>query len=536
MHTDHAACCRIVASRDARFDGEFVTAVHSTGIYCRPSCPARTPQPQNMSFHPTAAAAQAAGFRACKRCRPDATPGSAQWDLRTDTAARAVRLIRDGLVDREGVDGLARAVGYSRRQVERLLLAEAGATPLALARAQRAHTARLLLETTDLPLTQVAFAAGFGSVRSFNEVTRQAYAATPREIRELRGRRRAAERAGVHPASAGADPAPDGAVLTLPLRLAFRLPLEPEQLFGHLAATAVPGVETWQAGALHRTLDLPGSPGVVSVRPPDAAAAHLDVVLSLLDPADLTAAVARVRHWLDLDADPVAVDAVLAADPHLGPVVASAPGRRVPHCTDGPEQAVRVVLGQQVSTAGARTVTGRLVQEIGTPLPPALDAVAGPLGLTHTFPRPATVAARCAASLAGAPYLPMPRARVRAVLALSDAVSAGALDLSPGADRAAAREALGRLAGIGPWTTEMVALRCLGDPDAFPATDLGVVRAAERLGAGSLGGRSSTVAEAWRPWRAYAVQYLWSAHDHPINHLPRDEGETAAPHGRGEKT
>ncbi|WP_374928538.1 DNA-3-methyladenine glycosylase 2 family protein [Kytococcus sedentarius] len=517
MNTDHAACCRIVASRDARFDGEFVTAVHTTGIYCRPSCPARTPQPQNMSFHPTAAAAQAAGFRACKRCRPDASPGSAQWDLRTDVAGRAVRLIRDGLVDREGVEGLARAVGYSRRQVERLLLAEAGASPLALARAQRAHTARVLLETTDLPLAQVAFAAGFGSVRSFNAVLQQTYATAPRD---LRARRRGA---------GATTPDQPAAPVTLPLRLAFRRPLEPQQLFGHLAATAVPGVEAWREGALHRTLDLPGAPGLVSARPPDPTASHVDVMLTLLDPADLTAAVARVRHWLDLDADPVAVAEALGGDPHLGPLVATSPGRRVPGCVDGPEQAVRVVVGQQVSTAGARTVTARLVQETGTPLPLALAPLAAPLGLTHTFARPETIAARCTRSLAESPHLAMPRARVRAVLALSDAVSTGQLDLSPGADRAAAREALGRLSGIGPWTTEMVALRCLGDPDAFPATDLGVRRAAESLDAGPLTGRSSTAAERWRPWRAYAVQYLWSLHDHPINHLPPDQDDAVVP-------
>lgn len=517
MHTDHATCSRIVASRDARFDGEFVTAVHTTGIYCRPSCPARTPQPQNMSFHPTAASAQAAGFRACKRCRPDASPGSAQWDVRADAAGRALRLIRDGLVDREGVEGLARSLGYSRRQVERLLLAETGATPLGLARAQRAHTARLLLETTDLPVAQVAFAAGFGSVRSLNQVVRTTYDATPVQ---LRARRRGTTGPGSPPAT------PGGSVLTTSLRLAFRRPLEPEQLFGHLVETAVPGIESWRDGALHRTLRLPRAAGILSVRPPLTDAAHVAVTLHLLDPSDLTAAVARVRHWLDLDADPVAVDHALAADPRLAPLISRAPGRRVPHSTDAVEQALRIVVGQQVSTAGARTVTARLVQEAGDRLPAGLATLGAPLGLTHTFPDAAQVAARCEASLVGPPHLSMPRSRVRALLALADAVCTGGLDLSPGTDRTAARSALAALPGIGPWTTEMVALRCLGDPDAFPATDLGVLRAAESLGIDLTGRRASTASEPWRPWRAYAVQYLWSAHDHPINRLPHAQDES----------
>ena len=507
---DRETCLAAVASRDARFDGTFFTGVTSTGIYCRPSCPARTPAARNMTFHPSAAAAQAAGFRACKRCRPDAVPGSPQWDVRADTTARAMRLIGDGIVDREGVEGLATRLGYSVRQVQRLTLDELGATPLALARAQRAHTARVLLQTTALPLGEVAFAAGFGSIRSFNDTIRDVYATTPSG---LRGARRAqptglrqAQPAGLRQAQpAGLRQAqPPGlpeALLEIHLRLAFRKPFEPSNVFGHLAATAVPGVEEWRAGAYRRTLRLPHGPGFVALAPRPG---HIAATLHLTDPRDLTPAIGRCRRLLDLDADPVAVDAALAADPVLAPLVAAAPGRRVPRTVDPDEFAIRAVLGQQISTVRAAQLAQRLVERYGEP-------VADPVGgLTHLFPD--------AAALSGLvpDDLPGPAARRATIVRLAGALASGEIGLGPGADRAAARAALARVKGIGPWTVEVIAMRSLGDPDAFPATDLGVKKALAALDL------TPADAERWRPWRAYATQYLWALGDHPINHLPQE--------------
>src|SRR5580698_8088636 len=296
MHEDTERCVRAVQSKDARFDGWFFTAVLTTGIYCRPSCPVVPPRPENMVFYPSAAAAQLAGFRACKRCRPDASPGSPEWDVRADLTGRAMRLIADGVIDSGGVPGLARRLGYSVRQLERQLRAELGAGPLALARAQRAQTARLLIETTALPMGDVAFAAGFASIRTFNDTVREVFALSPSELRE-----RAARRAGQ-----GQRAAPAAGALAL--RLPFRAPLFPDNLFGHLAATAVPGVEEWRDGAYRRTLRLPHGPGVVALTPqPD----HIGCQLALADLRDLAIAISRCRRLLDLDADPVAMGDVL---------------------------------------------------------------------------------------------------------------------------------------------------------------------------------------------------------------------------------
>ena len=486
MHEDLERCLRAVQAKDARFDGWFYTAVVTTGIYCRPSCPAVPPRAKNVRFHPTAASAQAAGFRACKRCRPDAAPGSPEWDLRADTVARAVRLIADGVVDREGVPGLSHRLGYSRRQLERLLHAELGAGPLGLARAQRAQTARVLVETTRLPFGEVAFAAGFGSVRQFNDTVREVYASTP-------GALRSRSRAALPPARG-----------TLTLRLPFRRPLFPDNLFGHLAATAVPGVEEWRDGAYRRTLRLPHGHGIVALTPgPD----HVGCTLALHDLRDLGAAIARCRRLLDLDADPVAIDAQLSEDPLLEPLVTRAPGRRVPRTVDEHELALRAVLGQQVSTAAARTHAGRLVAALGEPV----DDPAG--GLTHLFPTAQAVAA------ADPELLAMPRTRRETVLRLAQALADGDVELGPGVDRAHARAELSRLRGIGPWTVETIAMRALGDPDAFLPTDLGVVTLARTAGLPSGAGLLNR-AEGWRPWRAYAVQHLWATGDHAVNTLP----------------
>ncbi|TWP34735.1 DNA-3-methyladenine glycosylase 2 family protein [Leekyejoonella antrihumi] len=485
---------RAIRAKDARFDGWFIVAVRTTRIYCRPSCPARTPHPKNVTFLPSAAAAQAAGYRACKRCRPDASPGSPEWSTRADLVARAMRLIADGVVDREGVNGLAARLGYSTRQIERQVRAQLGAGPLALARAQRAQTARTLVETTGLPLTEVAYAAGFGSVRAFNKMVREVFGLTPGELRRRAPGHRSTRDTVQH----------DG-WQQLRLRLPFRRPLCPDNLFGHLAATAVPGVEEWRAGAYRRTLRLPHGPGVVAVK---ARADHIQARLWLTDLRDLTTAVNRCRHLLDLDADPQAIDEQLGADPVLAAMVRAAPGRRVPRTTDGEEFAVRLVLGQQISTRAARTHAGRLADAYGTPI----DDPDG--GLSRLFPPPEVLVDATDESLA------MPQSRRRTVRALCTALAQQEIDLSPGADWATTRDRLLRLPGVGPWTVEGVAMRVQGDPDAFLATDLGVRRALDALHLpGSAAGRAE-ITGRWSPWRAYAVQHLWAMGDHEINRIP----------------
>ncbi|WP_223125154.1 DNA-3-methyladenine glycosylase 2 family protein [Streptomyces sp. TRM68367] len=451
-----------VRSRDARFDGAFFFAVETTGIYCRPSCPAVTPKRHNVRFFATAAAAQGSGFRACRRCRPDAVPGSAEWNTRADVVARAMRLIADGVVDREGVAGLAVRLGYSARQVQRQLTAELGAGPVALARAQRAHTARILLQTTDLPVTEIAFAAGFASVRQFNDTIRAVYAATPSALRAATPKNGTVRRTATP--SAG-----------IPLRLAYRGPYPAGPVFDLLAREAVPGVEEVSgppgARTYRRTLRLPYGTGIVAVEekpgaPRTASGAHpggwLDARLHLTDPRDLTTAVQRLRRLFDLDADPYAVDERLAADPRLAPLVAARPGLRSPGAADPEELAVRALAG--------RPQAERLVRRYGK----ALDAPCG--SLTHLFPEPAVLAAAEPGTATGA---------------LAAALADGAVRLDPGADRDDAQAALLALPGMDAATVAAVRTRALADPDVAPP------------------GRD--VPDSWRPWRSYAVQHLRTA-------------------------
>ena len=480
---DFERCYRIVQSRDARFDGWFFIGVTSTGIYCRPSCPAMTPKRANVRFFPTGAAAQLSGFRACKRCRPDATPGSPEWDTRADVVARAMRLIADGLVDREGVVGLAGRLGYSTRHLNRQLVEQVGAGPLALARAQRARTARLLIETTDLPFSHVAFAVGFASIRQFNDTVREVFAVTPSDLRRR-------HHAGVAPDT--------GAVA---LRLAYRRPLHLEGMLSFLGQRAVPGVEEMidsRTATYRRVLCLPHGNGIAEV---GDGGEHVSCVLRLDDLRDLGTAVERCRRLLDLDADPVAVDGLLGGDTLLGPLVRAAPGRRVPRTVDGDELAMRAVLGQQVSVAGARTLAGRLAGRFGKPL----TAPSG--GLTHAFPEAAALAEADPADLG------LPVARGRALVGLAGALAEREIVLDAGADRESVRSGLLALPGIGPWTASYVLMRALGDPDAFLPTDLGVRHALRSLGVADHGAPDAidALGQRWRPWRAYAVQYLWSS-------------------------
>ncbi|BCL26772.1 DNA-3-methyladenine glycosylase [Streptomyces aurantiacus] len=448
-----------VRSRDARFDGAFFFAVRTTGIYCRPSCPAVTPKRENVRYYATAAAAQGSGFRACRRCRPDAAPGSAEWDVRADVVGRAMRMIGDGVVDREGVAGLAGRLGYSARQVQRQLTAELGAGPVALARAQRAHTARVLLQTTELPVTEIAFAAGFASVRQFNDTIRTVYAATPTGLRAT------ANRGGTR-SSAAPSGTPSAGV---PLRLAHRGPYQAAAVFDLLSDEAVPGIEevTGAPGSrtYRRTLRLPYGTGIVAVgeRLSDASAHRsgwLDARLHLTDLRDLTTAVQRLRRLFDLDADPYAVDERLGADPRLAPLVAARPGLRSPGAADPEELAMRALVGPHEAE--------RLVRAYGK----VLDSPCGTL--THVFPEPAALAET--GGTTGA---------------LAAALADGSLRLDPGADREAARTALLALPGLDARVVAVIHTRALGDPDVAPP--------------------GAPVPDAWRPWRSYALRHLAAA-------------------------
>jgi AraC family transcriptional regulator of adaptative response / DNA-3-methyladenine glycosylase II len=512
-----------VRSRDARFDGEFFFAVSTTGIYCRPSCPATTPKRENVSFYPSAAAAQAAGYRACRRCRPDAVPGSAAWNARADMVGRAMRLISDGVVDEEGVPGLARRLGYSARQVQRQLVAEVGAGPLALARAQRAHAARVLLQTTGLSAADIAFAAGFASIRQFNDTIREVYAATPTQLRRhapatpptsvLAAPASALEPAQnptstpvatterpQNPAPSPPSAPPSGGI---PLRLAYRGTYASAQVFDYLQCHAVAGVEeiTGAPGrrVYRRTLRLTHGAGIAQVNERPGGASWLDCVLDLDDLRDFTAAIGRVRRLFDLDADPYAVAESFADDPLLAPLCAAAPGLRAPGAADPAELALVTALtstSAQLPDDSARRQIHALVTDYGDPLPTPRG------GLTHLFPTPQ--------ALADADIAPAARALARA---LAD----GTVRLDVGADRDAAEQALRAVPGLTPWAAGYIRMRALGDPDVLLDDD--PVLSAARTADGA-----SPSPDTWRPWRSYAMHYLWDRHAarRPTSPAPTD--------------
>lgn len=506
----HDSRYEAVRGRDARFDGEFFFAVSTTGIYCRPSCPAVTPKRENVRFFATSAAAQSAGYRACRRCRPDAVPGSPQWNVRADAVGRAMRLIADGVVDREGVTGLAARLGYSARQVQRQLNAEVGAGPVALARAQRAHTARVLLQTTQLPAAEVAFAAGFDSVRQFNDTIRAIYAVTPTQLRALRPK---------SPVAAGSGETAGGEG-GIPLRLAFRGPYASAEIFDYLERRAIPGIEemTGEPGTrtYRRTLRLPAGPAVAEVdeRPrftggSGAQGGWLECRLHLGDLRDLTAGIQRMRRLFDLDADPYAVAETLGADAVLGTLVRRRPGLRAPGAADPEELAVRAVLGQQVSVAAGRKLGAALVASCGEPLPIPSG------GLTLLFPR--------AADLAGDPLgaLAMPESRRATLRALGAALVGGTLRLDPGVDRDQAEKELLALPGIGPWTAGYVRMRALGDPDVLLEGDAAINAGMLRTGV------TPADAHGWQPWRSYAMHHLWNSKTTVLDAPPEPARESA---------
>ncbi|MEO8602437.1 MAG: AlkA N-terminal domain-containing protein [bacterium] len=488
MHLDDATCYRAMRTRDRRFDGRFFIGVRTTGIYCRPVCPARPPKLENITFYACAAAAEAAGFRACKRCRPETAPGTPAWVGSSAVVARALRLIGAGALDDEdagGIDALAARLGIGERQLRRLFEQHLGAAPGAVARAQRLHFARALIDDTALPMGEIAFAAGYRSVRQFNHAMRASFGSPPRDLRRTR-------------AAAAARSAD-----ALSIRLPYRPPLDWRTMLDFLAVRATPGVESVRDGVYRRTLRVGDSAGWIEMRAlPDEAALCVQ-----LRPADGRAALAVVeaaRRLADLGADPHAIGTHLRSDAVLSPLVAARPGLRVPGAWDPFELAVRAVVGQQVTVRGATTLMGRLVERCGERVDLAAD-------LTHLFPKPATLAA---ADLSG---VGMPGARIAALQGLAAAVADGRvqLDAARGLDDVVAR--LTALPGIGEWTAQYIAMRGLGEPDAFPHGDLGL-RAALGNGAGPLSTKAlSSAAEAWRPWRAYAAMHLWNSLALPAN-------------------
>ncbi|WP_368496481.1 DNA-3-methyladenine glycosylase 2 family protein [Herbiconiux sp. A18JL235] len=499
---------RIIQSRDLRFDGQFITAVRSTGIYCRPSCPARTPKASNVTFYETSAAAHEAGYRACKRCLPEAVPGTPAWNLRDDLAGRAMRLIADGVVEREGVQGLASRLGYSSRHLTRVLGEELGAGPLALARAHRAQTARTLLTSTELPIGDIAFAAGFASIRQFNDTIGEVFRLTPSEMR--------ARQSG-HPATT-----PGSIELALP----YREPFDAAGVFAWLAARAVPGVES--AGPAHfaRTVRLPGGSGCFVVR---HRAGRLLLEAHLAALADLPVLVARIRRLFDLDADPIAVDGALAGAGGgvLARRVEAVPGIRLPGAIDPHEMLVRAIVGQQISVPSARTLLHRLAVAAGTPFGrSAVDGAGGegsdrrgaaevagapadpgdddPVGqLTLLFPTAAQIAEQAGAVLTG------PRARIRTVVSVAEALASGELELGTGDDAAEQHARLVALPGIGDWTAGYLAMRILGRPDVLLTGDVALRSGARMLGLPDSPRELAARAADFAPWRSYLSLHLW---------------------------
>ncbi len=511
MELDAARCYRALLARDARFDGRFFTAVRTTGIYCRPICPAPTPKAVNVTFFACAAAAEAAGFRACLRCRPQAAPGTPAWLGSAAVVSRALRLIGADALDDDDVEALAARVGLGGRQLRRLFAEHLGASPAQVARARRVHFARALVDDTDLPMAEVAFAAGFRSIRQFNHAMLMHFRESPRRLRARRLKRdaaasRAAGQRGLAHATRGPVVAPgrtqvelqpEVATPGLVVRLSYRPPFDWTGLLRFLARRATPGVEVVERDVYRRTIGTPEAHGEIEVRHVPAER-HLAMEIRLADHEDLIQVIERARRLFDLAADPLRIVGQLRRRPELRAAVDARSGVRVPGAWDGFELAVRAVLGQQVTVAGATTLAGRLAATFGTPVTTASA------GLTQLFPPPDVLAD---ADLGG---IGIPRARAATIRALAAAVVDGTLRLDTALDLDDAIARLVAIPGIGEWTAHYIAMRALGEADAFPASDLGLRRALGN-GAGPLAARDvQRMAEAWRPWRAYAAMHLWA--------------------------
>ena len=475
MQMDEAQCYRAMLSRDRRFDGRFFTGVLTTGIYCRPVCPARAPRRENATFFPCAAAAEEAGFRPCLRCRPETAPGTPAWNGSSATVARALRLIEDGALDDGGIDALAGRLGVSSRHLRRLFDEHLGASPISVALTRRLHFARRLLRDTTLPMTEVAFSAGFSSLRRFNDAAQKAWRAAPTAVRRR-------------------EPSPSRG--TIELTLGYREPFAWNALLGFLRARAIAGIEVIDGDVYRRAIRFGDAAGVVEVRPSSEAPA---LVLSVpIDFArDLGNISRRARRLFDLDADPAAIAGVLAREPLLSRHVTKKPGLRVPGAWDPFELAIRAILGQQVSVKGASTLAARLVHAIA----PAIDT--GDARLDRVFPSAERL------MNARLDRVGLTSARAATIRRFASAVASGELRLEPGSSLDESVEAMTAIEGIGRWTAHYIAMRALGEPDAFPASDLGI-RKALAQGGTLLSERGVTErAEPWRPWRAYAAMWLW---------------------------
>lgn len=484
MDMDDDACYRAFQMRDARFDGRIFCGVRTTGIYCRPVCPARTPKRENMRFFRSAAAAQEAGFRPCLRCRPETSPDLGSWKGTSNTVSRALALIEGGALDDGDVDALAGRLGVGERQLRRLFRQHVGASPIAVAQTRRVLLAKQLIHETRMPMAEVALAAGFGSVRRFNETFQQLFDRPPAKLRRLGGAEIAAGEGGA-----------------VTIRLPYRAPYDWDAMLAFLTARAIPGVESVRDGRYARTLVVGEARGVVMIAPGQGD--YLDATLRFPKVQAWPAVIARVRRVFDLAADPAVIAAHLSEDPDLAPLVAARPGLRAPGAWDGFELAVRAVLGQQITVHAARMLAGKITAAYGSPLE---DEAANLIGLTHFFPSPSQLAQADVETLA------MPRSRGRALVGLA---SAAAADPQLFGARRSLDEAVGALRalpGIGEWTAQYIAMRALREPDAFPSADIGLMRALE----GPDGIRPSAAqllarAERWRPWRAYAASHLWAA-------------------------
>ncbi len=477
--TQHEVFERARKSRDTRFDGQFYIGVRTTGIYCRPICPANTPKSENVTYFPTAAAASEAGYRPCLRCRPECAPGTPAWTGTSATVRRGLRLIANGALDDGSIEDLATRLGVTSRHLRRLFTRHLGASPLAVAHTQRLHFAKQLIDQTCLPMQDIAIAAGYGSIRRFNDSFVKTYGRSPRELR----------RAGDRPDAAGPETA-------LTVRLPCRMPFDWPALLEFFAARATPGVESVAGDSYRRTVRIDGQPGVIELRQ-DAGSVLL--TMHGIGTPHIFAVVQRCRELFDLDAPIREISAVLSRDATLGPLLRNNPGIRVPGCWDGFELAVRAILGQQVSVKAATTIAGRIAEAYGEP--------AQPLGfstLTHLFPEPGRLA-RARFNDMG-----ITRSRAATLRRLARSVLDGSLSFDTSPDPAAFRESLLAIPGIGEWTAQYVAMRALKNPDAFPAADLGLLRAFDRPARARLRpAQLEEMSQAWRPWRAYAALLLW---------------------------
>jgi len=498
MDMDDDASYRAIETRDHRFDGRLFVAVTTTGVYCRPFCPARTPKRENVRFFHSAAAAQEAGFRPCLRCRPETSPELAFWRGSSNTVSRALGLIEAGALDDANVEGLAARLGIGERQLRRLFRRHLGASPISIAQTRRILLAKQLIHDTRLPMTEIASAAGFGSIRRFNETFQQLYRRPPRALRR-----------------AGVTDAPVGTTGAVAVKLGYRPPYDWDSILAFLSARAIPGIEAVSRGRYARTIAIGDQRGVLIVEP--AAKNCLTAIVRFPNLGSLPAIIARVRRVFDLAADPQAIGAHLSRDKLLAPRVAARPGLRVPGAWDGFELAVRAILGQQITVPAATGLAGKLVSSFGEKI---VDRGALDLGLTHLFPTPQQLAGADLAAIG------MPSARRMALGALAAAVVADPLIFGPRRSLEAAVAQLRSLAGVGEWTAQYIAMRELREPDAFPAADIGLMRAM-RDGRGVRPSAAQLLAHAerWRPWRAYAALHLWASEPSasPIEKVPHDQ-------------